>query len=319
MEADDVRRRPVQRATTPSSLLPTALARRQSSSYKHLRKNNLVSNSPFKSPPSNQNSNLGVSSSPSSLSPNLVLGSAHTKVHPPLPRHPSTTTPTPTARRVSIEKRPRPDSMHEQAATENDRPVVYKKDRKDSKSIQGLAEKEPVGKSPFLLRRRKGMSDADINQLDTLGRQAVAAVDAPADLADEAVPTNGTTDGNATAGGNSTNASPARSSLVSKRLHGPRISSTGFAPLTGRRARRKTVTFDERCDVVEFEREEEEDGVPGEYRDVFHSDEGEDPQEVFIFRRPNRSSLTFTFGSPTLRAATPTLLGERRRGNGRRL
>src|SRR5436190_14828397 len=80
-ETDDVRRRPAQRATAPPSLLPTALARRQSSSYKHLRKNNLVSNSPFKSPPSNQNSNLAISSPPSP-SPNTTLGSSHTKVHP---------------------------------------------------------------------------------------------------------------------------------------------------------------------------------------------------------------------------------------------
>jgi hypothetical protein len=45
--------------------------------------------------------------------------------------------------------------------------------------------------------------------------------------------------------------SPGRSSLVSKRLHGPRPSGGG------RRERRKTVGFDERCDVVEFDCEEE--------------------------------------------------------------
>jgi hypothetical protein len=39
--------------------------------------------------------------------------------------------------------------------------------------------------------------------------------------------------------------------------------------MTSRRARRKTVTFDERCDVVEFEREE-------------HEDEGDDSRDVFF-------------------------------------
>jgi hypothetical protein len=43
-----------------------------------------------------------------------------------------------------------------------------------------------------------------------------------------------------------------------------------------RRARRKTVTFDERCDFVEFEREEHED-EGGDSRDVFfESDDDQD-------------------------------------------
>jgi hypothetical protein len=47
-------------------------------------------------------------------------------------------------------------------------------------------------------------------------------------------------------------------------MHGPRLSGGG-----GRRGRRKTVTFDERCDVVEFDREEtdEEASDNDEYGD----------------------------------------------------
>src|SRR5947209_8205306 len=92
------------------------VARRSSSSYKHLRSNNLVSKSPFRSqiPPSSQS--------------NIAL-------------------PSPTPRRVSSEKRPRPESMHEQA--ENERPLAFKRERRQSKAYQGLLEKEPVTKSPF--------------------------------------------------------------------------------------------------------------------------------------------------------------------------
>ena len=54
--------------------------------------------------------------------------------------------------------------------------------------------------------------------------------------------------------------SPGRSSLVSKRLIGPRSpegspAQRGNADSPSMRQRRKTVTWDERCDVVEFDRE----------------------------------------------------------------
>ncbi|KAG2041979.1 hypothetical protein BDR03DRAFT_814223, partial [Suillus americanus] len=47
-------------------------------------------------------------------------------------------------------------------------------------------------------------------------------------------------------------------------LHGPRTADQ--PSLDRRRQRRKTVTWDERCDVLEFDREEGEN-------DLFHSDE----------------------------------------------
>jgi len=53
----------------------------------------------------------------------------------------------PSPRKVSGEKRPRPQSMQEQA--ENERPFAYKHERRQLKGYQGLIQKEPVTKSPF--------------------------------------------------------------------------------------------------------------------------------------------------------------------------
>lgn len=67
--------------------------------------------------------------------------------------------------------------------------------------------------------------------------------------------------------------SPVRSSLVSKRLHGPRLSGSGNEP---RRQRRKTVTFDEECDVVEFDTEEPEEDDDDDGDRYGHDEEDED-------------------------------------------
>jgi hypothetical protein len=240
--------------THHSLLLPTAVARRQSNSFKHLKQNNLVSRSPFKSAPL---SNTVPKPSPSSqpkYPPSLSAGSpgsSHTHVYSP-PRN--------LTRRVSGEKRPRPDSMHEQAEAENIRAFAFKRERRQSKSFQGLLEKSPVSSSPF----RGEVADTDpvkrTSTPSTIEAEGVNEAVAPA---------------NPDASPNSDkNLSPARSSLVSRRLHGPRASnesSTG-KPSSNRRIRRKTVTFDERCDVVEFEREDEEVGEGN----VFESDEDSD-------------------------------------------
>ena len=84
------------------------VARRTSNSFKHVRENNLVTKSPFRT-----------------LIPQALAAAS--------------------PRRVSGEKRPRPDSMHAQA--ENDKPLGFK--RRQSKGFQGLLQKEPVTKSPF--------------------------------------------------------------------------------------------------------------------------------------------------------------------------
>ena len=135
----------------------------------------------------------------------------------------ATPDPQPILRKVSGEKRPRPPSMHDQAETENDRPFAYKRERRQSKGFQGLVVKEPVTRSPF--------------RFDSA---LPAAVQTPHRTPSPA---------------------PQRSSLVSKRLHGPRLSNDAT---TGRRhRRRKTVTFDEECDVVEFEAESEGESEEG--------------------------------------------------------
>lgn len=189
---------------------PSQLARRSSSTYKKLGKNNLVSKSPFKS-------QIPTPSSKSALSAPAVP-----------PKQPSTHAfpGSPTPRKVSGEKRPRPLSMQEQA--ENEREFTYKRERRQSKTYQGLMQKEPVTRSPFrqstVRPKSSGASgsEAPLPPLPSFAKEN----------------------------------SPARSSLVSKRLHGPRLSGSGAE---GRRQRRKTVTFDEQCDVVEFDRQSCED------------------------------------------------------------
>ena len=198
-----------------------ALARRSSSSYKHVRNNNLVSNSPFKS----------------------II-------------------PTPSHRRVSGEKRPRPLSLAEQADTE--RTFAYKRERRQSKGFQGLIQNEPVTKSPF--RRPPNVDQPpnpplSANQLATaLIFSAPPPVQAPAQSQShfsESSPPPVHPDASHPAP--HLNTSPARSSLVSRRMHGPRASGSGRDSLGSRRQRRKTVTFHEECDVVEFEPDEESD------------------------------------------------------------
>ena len=188
------------------------VARRSSSSYRHVHTNNLVSKSPFKS-------QIPTPSTPSSR-----------PVPIPLP-----------TRRVSGEKRPRPPSMHEQAETENDRPFALKRERKQSKTFQELIQKEPVTKSPF-----KSLQPTPLEPEPPLPPPPISFnEDAPLERS--------TSPGNFhmhVPAATSVKVSPARSALVSRRMHGPRLSG---GP---RRARRK-VTFHERCDVLEFDREEE--------------------------------------------------------------
>lgn len=195
------------------------LARRSSSSYKHVTNNNLVSKSPFKSQTPSSTSNI----------------SRRAAVLFPL------------SRKVSGEKRPRPASLHEQAENENERPFSLKRERKQSKGYQGLIQKEPVTKSPFLQRTPSAEEQSpSIPQPPTSLVHTVSRASTPSSAPSStllAPIANGSTSG----------VSPGRSSLVSKRMHGPRLSN-GI-----KRERRKTVSFDERCDVIEFEREGETD------------------------------------------------------------
>ncbi|KAF7298095.1 PH domain-containing protein [Mycena chlorophos] len=196
------------------NISPLRIAKRDSprTPFKHVKNNNLVSKSPFKS----------------------QIPTAATATPPAVPRPFMSPT-----RRVSGEKRPRPQSMHDQAEAENDRPFAYKRERRQSKTYQGLMEKEPVTKSPF---RQDSLPAIP----PTPSRIPVAATTVP---------------------------SPARSSLVSKRMHGPRGSGTSRE----RREERK-VTFNEACDVVEFEAESEEEmGSQDEEGDSVETEDADDP------------------------------------------
>lgn len=161
---------------------------------------------------------------------------------------------TPT-RRVSGEKRQRPSSMHEQAETENSRPFALKRERKQSKALESLLEKEPVTKSPF--RAGPLQPNLDTSKPSSLPIPIPKRRQASTPEPDSFLPAPSTSQP-------SPRPSPGRSVLVSRRMHGPRLSGSG------KRERRKTVTFDERCDVVEFDRDEETD------EEVFDSSEDEE-------------------------------------------
>ena len=151
--------------------------------------------------------------------------------------------------------------MHEQAENENERPLALKRERKQSKAFQGLIEKEPVTRSPFKLQQRTPSSEArpppPLSSVAYNGSSQRSLTPSP----EVQLP-------RTSSGGPSP--SPARSALVSRRLHGPRLSGGS------RRQRRKTVTFHERCDVLEFDREEETDE-----EDIFQNHSEEDEHDGF--------------------------------------
>jgi len=151
-------------------------------------------------------------------------------------------------RRVSGEKRPRPISMDNLSEAENERPFAYKRERRQSKTFQGLLEREPVTKSPFKLPSRSTQQPPP----------SVPRVPVPTPTRIPAA-TLSSTD------------SPARSSLVSKRLHGPRHSGSG------KRERRKTVTWDDRMEVMEISDEEQYSDEAMDEEDMYEEEADPDP------------------------------------------
>ncbi|KZV67288.1 hypothetical protein PENSPDRAFT_635970 [Peniophora sp. CONT] len=196
---------------------PSQLSRRASNTINRLKSSSLVSQSPFRS-------------ETTPLSP---------------PSRPKSSVAAASPRRVSGEKRPRPQSMHAQA--ENEKPQGFK--RRQSNGIAGLAQKEPVSKSPFLSQR------------------ATSPPQLPIKVTPSRLPTP------------KSSVSPVRPSLVSRRLHGPRgLGSSGLF----KRERRKTVTFDPNCDVLEFERDSiEMEDEPFYSDDYDDGDESADDMDVY--------------------------------------
>lgn len=297
----------VKREGTPTPLTSNRVShlipRRSSGSYKAAARNNLVSSSPFKS-----GKPMGLAPAGSGQKRSLFgVGGANVNAN--------TQKSGPTLRKASGEKRPRPDSLIQQAEHENALRVnEIGTRRRQSKSFLGLKEKEPVSKSPFLLGKD---SDSDqIGQEDEIGRidggderlNMPIAIEFPTRPDDDSTsPETTETDSSVNSrehkyavdpqpplpepplpypvrppehrstpspsferrspGPSALQGSPARSSLVQKpRLLGPRSRSlstmaSGSPIEIPVRQRRKTVTFDERCDVVEFDRESHEDAV----------------------------------------------------------
>jgi hypothetical protein len=149
--------------------------------------------------------------------------------------------------------------MHEQAENENERPLALKRERKQSKAFQGLIEKEPVTKSPFKLQQRTPSSEAKPPpHLSSVVYNGSSQLLTPSPKQPLRTSSRGPSP------------SPARSALVSRRLHGPRLSGTP------RRQRGEKVTFRGWCDVLEFDREEETDE-----EDVFQNHNEQDERDDF--------------------------------------
>ena len=146
--------------------------------------------------------------------------------------------------------------MHEQAENENERPLALKRERKQSKVFQGLIEKEPVTKSPFKLQQRTPSSEVKPpSPLSSVvyNRSSQRPLTPPPKLQPPRT--------------SSASPSPARSALVSRRLHGPRLGP--------KRQEKRSVHFKDRCDVLEFDREEEEMNEEDAFQN-FSEDERDD-------------------------------------------
>ncbi|THG97166.1 hypothetical protein EW026_g4783 [Hermanssonia centrifuga] len=156
----------------------------------------------------------------------------------------------PSARKVSGEKRQRTLSM------ENVHPLGFK--RRQSRGLQGLLQKEPVSKSPF--KKAPPSDETDDEELPPPPPPKELFADPGRHSPSRA------------------SASPVRPSLVSKRLHGPRSQADRDIS-----ERRKTVTFDETCDVVEYDVEDEDSGVLPDNANAFDwvtDDDENDPDDV---------------------------------------
>ncbi|KIP05000.1 hypothetical protein PHLGIDRAFT_171169 [Phlebiopsis gigantea 11061_1 CR5-6] len=212
-----------------------SLPRRNSSSWKHVIEGGRVSKSPFKL--LSKSSGIPVPSKTSTPSP--VLGML--------------------ARKASGEKRPRPMSMSEQA--ENEHPT---RKRRQSQGLQGLANRKPVTKSPFKASNEDEKAESSEGEVEDKDDD-VPPPPPPKERFERYQSGRGSPSPHR-------GSSPARPSLVSRRLHGPRTSSTS------KRRRRKTVTFDETCDVMEYEVDEDSGSQPFDW--VTDEDNDNDDDDI---------------------------------------
>ena len=227
--------------------------RRTSSSFSHVRNNNLVSNSPFKL--------TSPSTSSSSLTPKVPS------------RIPTATRRVSVERRASLERRKKaifPDGENTRP-DENDRvPVLH---RRQSRGLTTLERAEYVSKSPFrnsvsepVISSSSEPSLEDDHEIESELKDLDDVLNTPRSssthVVDKSIPFSTPRPDRFSSRSAPSEIAAPRSNLVSKRLHGPRSTSGST-----RRSRSKTVTFDERCDVVEFDVESFE-----QEEDVFQSD-----------------------------------------------
>jgi hypothetical protein len=298
--------------------------RRTSASYKHIRTHSLVSESPFKKPGGEP---IGPKYQPKAARYAALSVLSSTARQSKIP--------TPATRRPSGEKRRRSQSVGENESPGSQATPVVR--RRQSKGLDGLEQAKYVAKSPF----RASASQESVTSND---RRPLSPLDAPEDHNDDhadqrpstppspAIPLSTSTSLPVTpprparvsalsspASTPASSPSP-RSNLVSKRLRGPRSPSHSPTPNPSLRYRRKTVTFDERCDVLEFDtdefehdgnvfesEDEESDRFNGDDHDEFHevdltntdSSMGNDTNDSIDYRPINYRSPV-DFSSPVL-------------------
>lgn len=215
-----------------------SLPRRQSLSYNHVRTSSLVTTSPFKDPNSKP---IGAKYRPS-----------------PAPR------PSPQQANPNSPRRPASRERKTSKTSENKNQDNLKKTRK-GQGLQALGKSEVVTRSPFLdgnrLPKPTAEPDAD-NAYEPLKLpNKPLQISTEVDPSPRQLPPTPTTPPRLSGhseGPWTTNTPSPRSNLVSKRFHGPRspVASPTSEPGLTKRQRRKTVTFDERCDVLEFDQDE---------------------------------------------------------------
>ncbi len=135
----------------------------------------------------------------------------------------------------------------------SEHPSVLRK--RESRSFQRLAKREAVSKSPFKSESNTSQSTSVENHasnMDEVHLYPMRTTEAPPlrpPRAENPRPYSNHPQVTSLQAEHRTQL-PSRSNLVSRRMFGPRTSSGST-----KRPRRKTVTFDERCDVVEFDQE----------------------------------------------------------------
>jgi hypothetical protein len=267
-----------------------ALPRRQSVSYNHVRASSLVTTSPFKDPNSKP---IGAKYRPAPV--------AH-----PSPQHANPNSP---RRSVSRERKALKTS-------ENRNQDNLKKPRK-SQGLQVVGKSEGVARSPFLDGNRLPKTAAEPDADD--GGEPLKLPNKPLQISTEVAPsprqlppTPATPPRLSHHAGVpwTTNAPSPRSNLVSKRFHGPRspVASPTSEPGSTKRQRRKTVTFDERCDVLEFDQDEPSDVLLSDEEDQDPNDEADPSWDEY----PQESPVV----SDTVESVVESLLAEEVRAPG---